>query len=329
MSAPTSIPADPLAAVGLTPDALWHSAFRAMASPIRVQLGFDTPRPERCHVQVRELFSEVERQCTRFDPHSDLMQANQSADAWAPVGVHCFAAIEAAAEAHVLTRGVFDPRVLTTLTDLGYSSSLPFAAGDLALPGRKRPARRQAPTWTPGLDPVERRVRIGRHPIDLGGIGKGLALRWSAALLHAAGCQTFLVDAGGDCVASGGGPEGTGWRIGVEDPAGGASPVAVLSVPDAACATSSVRLRRWRVGADEVHHLIDPRTGRPGGVDLRSVTVVAADAALAEVWSKVLFLHGGGIADEARAHELAALWVRADGTHDLSDAMTHHVIWQR
>jgi thiamine biosynthesis lipoprotein len=78
-----------------------------------------------------------------------------------------------------------------------------------------------------------------------------------------------------------------------------------------------------------VHHLIDPRTGRPGGADLRSVTVVAADPALAEVWSKVLFLHGDGIAAQAGAHDIAALWVRADGTHEISGAMTQHVIWRR
>jgi thiamine biosynthesis lipoprotein len=331
VSTPTSIPAAPLTGVGRRPDDLWHSSFRAMASAVRVQLGLTTPRPAECHAQVRALFDEVERQCTRFDPGSDLMRANAAGDAWQPVGDRCFAAIEAAAQAHVMTGGRFDPRVLRTLADLGYTTSLAFAEGDLALPARTtahQPARPKAP-WSPGFDRSAGAVRVGPEPVDLGGIGKGLALRWSGDLLHAAGADTFLVDAGGDCLAAGAGPDATGWRIGVEDPAGGSDPVAVLSVQDAACATSSVRLRHWRVGADDVHHLIDPSTGRPGGAGLRSVTVVAPDPARAEVWSKTLFLYGELIGSAARKHGLAALWVYANGSHEFSTAMTPHVIWRR
>jgi FAD:protein FMN transferase len=331
VSSPTSIPADPLAGVGLTPDDLWHSTFRAMASPIRVQLGIDTPDPETCHAQVRHLFDEVERQCTRFNPDSDLMRANAAGESWQPVGVHCFAAIEAAARAHAMTGGVFDPRVLTTLADLGYATSLPFADGDLSVDGTVAPEKAGIPRapWQPGLNHAACAVRVGPEPIDLGGIGKGLALRWGAALLHSAGATTFLLDAGGDCVASGAGPEGTGWSIGVEDPAGGPEPVAVLSVTDAAIATSSIRLRHWRVGGNEVHHLIDPSTGRPGGAGLCSVTVVGSDPALAEVWSKVLFLHGERIGEAARRYDIPALWVGADGSHAVSPAMAEHLIWRR
>jgi thiamine biosynthesis lipoprotein len=331
VSTPTSIPAAPLTGVGRTPDDLWHSTFRAMASAVRVQLGPTTPEPVQRHAQVRTLFDEVERQCTRFDPRSDLMRANAAADAWEPVGDRCFAAIGAAAEAHLMTQGLFDPRVLTTLADLGYVRSLPFADGDLSLPGpttAHQPSRPRTP-WSPGLDRSRGAVRVGAEPVDLGGIGKGLALRWAGELLHAAGADMFLLDAGGDCLAAGAGPDATGWRIGVEDPAGRSEPVAVLSIEDAACATSSVRLRHWRVGADDVHHLIDPRTGRPGGAGLRSVTVVAQDPALAEVWSKTLFLHGELIGSAAQRHGLAALWVYADGAHELSVAMTPHVIWRR
>ena len=61
---------------------------------------------------------------------------------------------------------------------------------------------------------------------------------------------------------------------------------------DAACATSSVRVRRWRRGGEQVHHLIDPRSGRSADGGLAAVTVVAADPAWAEVWSKSLFVAG-------------------------------------
>ena len=84
----------------------------------------------------------------------------------------------------------------------------------------------------------------------------------------------------------------------------------MVAVHDAAVATSSTRVRQWSVAGRGVHHLIDPRTGTPGGRGLLSVTTVDADPAAAEVWSKSLFLFGaGGIASGAAHHGLAALWV--------------------
>jgi thiamine biosynthesis lipoprotein len=149
----------------------------------------------------------------------------------------------------------------------------------------------------------------------MGGIGKGLALRWAAARaveVLPASCG-LLLEAGGDLVAAGDPPD-EGWRIGIEDPAAAtddAEPLVVVVAHDDAVASSSVRVRNW-VGPDgsAVHHLLDPRTGNPARTGLIAVTVAAADPAWAEVWTKALFLAGrDGIADEARGRGLAAWWV--------------------
>ncbi|HZC70788.1 MAG TPA: FAD:protein FMN transferase [Jatrophihabitans sp.] len=330
MSSPAAVPSAAFAETGLSVDGLWHGTFRSMASPVRVQLGPDTDEPEVLHRQVRALFGEVDRQCTRFDPDSDLMRANAAAKDWYAVGELCFTALREAERAHRRTDGWFDPRVLRTLVELGYGSTLPFADGRVDVgprPERFRPAGKQ---WRPKFDGAGQRVRVGGKPVDLGGIGKGLALRWAADALRRARCATFLIDAGGDCVFSGAGPGGEGWYIGVEDPAGGDDPVAVLRVDEGACATSSTRLLSWRAGERTVHHLIDPHTGRPGGAGLRSVTVLGSKPDRAEVWSKVLFLHGADqIAKAARERGLAALWVHTDGRVGMTSAMRTSVIWDR
>jgi FAD:protein FMN transferase len=328
MILPTSVPDIAFGDVGLTTDGLWHSSFRSMASPIRLQLGPDSPEPQRRQAEVRALFGEVERQCTRFDPASDLMRANAAGSSPTEVGVHCFAALQAAVLAHHATSGRFDPRVLTVLRDLGYGSSLAFSAGPVRTEIVDREPEPVDGTWRPRFDAATRQVAVGAVPVDLGGIGKGLALRWAAELLRSAGCTTFLLDAGGDCVF-GHGPEGEPWRIGVEDPAGGDGPVAVLEAADGACTTSSVRLRQWQAGDQRVHHLIDPRTGRPGGGHLRSVTVIGTDPADAEVWSKVLFLAGDRIGAEAAERKLAALWVDDAGRSEHSPALAPYLIWER
>lgn len=106
--------------------------------------------------------------------------------------------------------------------------------------------------------------------------------------------------------------------------------MAVLQLSRRACATSSIRVRRWKAGAQAVHHLLDPRTGQPGGRGLLSVTVVDRDPAIAEVWSKTLFLSGAeGISAQAERRRLAAAWVTEAGELRESRDMTPYLLWRR
>jgi thiamine biosynthesis lipoprotein len=298
------------------------------------EIGVHLPRHSAAGVaaarEVLDLFGRVEQSCTRFRPDSPLMRANAGPGRWHRVPPVCFAAVQEAHRAYLRTRGRFDPRVLSDLERLGYVRSLPFAGGGVRTgPPARRTTRRRDP-WRPRFrGGPEPQVWLGPDPVDLGGIGKGLALRWAAQDLRRTG-RDFLVEAGGDCVCVGLDPGGRPWSVGVEDPAGGDDPLAVLSVSGLACATSSVRVRSWRAGNRPVHHLVDPDTGEPGGHGLAAVTVVGRDPARAEVWSKVLFLAGpAAVAVTARRRGLAALWVTTGGDADLSPALQGHVAWRR
>ncbi|MDQ2748836.1 MAG: FAD:protein FMN transferase, partial [Actinomycetota bacterium] len=265
MSSPAAIPSF----VRLEPAApapeVWQRTLRAMASDITVLIGDAAPARDRAVELVGRVFAQVETECTRFDPRSDLMRANAAGESWCPVGRYCFAAIEEAAAAHRSTGGLFDPRILGTLRHLGYVGSVKFGDGgiELAAAAGPEPDLSSRGQWTPGFDPDAGAVTVGPLPIDLGGIGKGLAIRWAAEQI-APYCSEFVIDAGGDCIVRGDGPEADGWHVGVEDPLGGSRPVVVLALRNSACATSSIRLRNWTVGGKPAHHLIDPRTGRPG-----------------------------------------------------------------
>lgn len=322
-----------------------HRTVRAMATDVHVRVVRPAPAAAAAVDRAVEVFARVEAACTRFDPGSPLMRANARPRDWHEVPAELYAALAEAARAHQETGGLFDPRVLPVLRSYGYDRTLPFHDGPVELLGPPGPAtgrHRQRPPgeqpaqgnpvpgrpWRPGLDPERQAVRIGPVAVDLGGIGKGLAVRWAAERLTGVGSAS-LVEAGGDLFAAGPGPDGDGWRVAVEDPAGGAEPVAVLRLVDAACATSSIRIRKWTVGGRTVHHLIDPRTGEAGGGELLAVTVVGADPAWAEVWSKALFLTGrGGLRQLADERGLAALWVDGDGTVGTSRAAKPYLLWQ-
>jgi thiamine biosynthesis lipoprotein len=240
-----------------------------------------------------------------------------------------YVALERAARAHVLTGGLFDPRVLRPLVALGYDRSLPFHDGPVELPApeSRPPAPAADGPWRPDFDADRCAVHLGGTPLDLGGIGKGLAVDLASAALGGAG-GVHGVDAGGDCRFAGPGPDGDGWRVAVEDPFGSAGAVAVLRADDRGVSTSSVRLRSWRAGDRTVHHIVDPRTGTSADGGLRAVTVLASDTATAEAWSKALLVAGAvdapGIAAE---HELTALWVDDDRRLHLTPAAAAHVLW--
>jgi thiamine biosynthesis lipoprotein len=311
--------------------------FRSMASDVTLRIVGPGPGAGSALDRAEQVVARVATSCTRFDPASPLMRANAAPRRWHEVPAELYDAVTEAHAAYLATGGLFDPRVLETLLAWGDDGSLAFRSGDVAATTAATKGRRGAPhaprapgrrSWQPRFDATRRAVRLGPVPVDLGGIGKGLAVRWAAQQLRGHG-SAALVEAGGDLQALGSGPDGTGWRVAVEDPRGGTEPVAVLQLHDLGCATSSIRLRRWTVDGREVHHLVDPRTGEPADSGLLSVTVVGADAALAEVWSKALFLAGRGrvrqLADE---HGVAALLVDTDGVVGVSRAMRPHLLWQ-
>jgi FAD:protein FMN transferase len=313
-------------------------SFRSMATTVTIQLHDPNPGAPAALERARDVFGRVEAACTRFDPTSALMRANADPTSWHQVPWECAAAVAEAARAHEESHGLFDPRVLDALVDLGYDRTLPFGparthAVDEGHSDVREPAlddtMPSTRAWRPQWDIVGRpcRLHLDGARIDLGGIGKGLAVRWAAQELHRS-ARTVMVDAGGDCQFLGDGPDGDGWRVGMEDPRGGDDPLLVFELRDVGCATSSVRVRHWMKNGRHVHHLIDPRTGYSGGAGLLAVTVIHRDAAWAEVWSKSLFLSGPQYI-EALADEqgLPAAWVDSRGRVQLSRAAAPFVIW--
>jgi thiamine biosynthesis lipoprotein len=282
---------------------------RALGSGLRLHVRLPdghssagTEAAEHAWACVRDEFDAVDVALSRFRADSELTALNRRAGDRSVIAVsrRLRTALAAVHRAGRLTGGRFDARVLGALERIGERGAPlePRAMG----PGPRVDAR-----W---------RVHVPDVPLDMGGIGKGLALRWAAgraiaALPMGAG---LLLEAGGDVIHAGS-PPADGWMVGIEDPIAPTRPdrelLVVVAVRDGAVATSSVRVRNW-TGPDgrPVHHLVDPRSGQPARTGLIAVTVAGADPAWSEVWSKALFLAGrDGIADEARALGMAAWWV--------------------
>jgi thiamine biosynthesis lipoprotein len=324
-------------------DGAVHFERRAMGSPLRLTLVGVTPdRAPEAWAAVSDQIEGIEQALSRFRPTSDLVRLNSRAGDPTGVPVHPWlvSALAAAERARRVTGGAFDPRILHDLERLGYAGVPVAGASAPSVPSRRtvRLGERLA-TFSDGrwlrCDPRRSTAAVAL-PVDLGGIGKGLALRWAALALSRAvpeldepGTGTLL-EAGGDLVARGDAPQGGPWMVAIEDPFAAEEP-AIVALHDGAICTSSIAVHRWRTAdGREVHHLLDPRTGEPGGAGLASVTVSGPDPAWAEVWSKTLFLEGSAdIGASARALGLAAWWVRDDGSLEMTPAARERTAWVR
>jgi thiamine biosynthesis lipoprotein len=248
---------------------------------------------------------------SRFRPSSELSRLCLDPGHPTRVSPRLYRALAAARRAWRVTDGAFDPRVRADLDRLGYAGAR--VGGD----GSKTAAHdRRSRPWLLA-DPRQLEVSV-TEPVDLGGIGKGLALRWAwHALVRATpGIAGALIEAGGDMMLGGLPALGDRWEVRISDPMDHGSPLAAVHMGGGAISTSASTANRWASpdGA-VVHHLIDPRTGSPSDDGILQVTVAGPDPAWTEVWCKVLYLAGAReVEAEARRRGLAAWWVERDGT---------------
>lgn len=298
---------------------------RALGSPLRLLVapGASSAQVDLAWGDVRRAFADADRGMSRFREDSELTLLNRRGGGPARVSRLLAAALSLADRARRATGGRFDPRIVAELEMLGFGAVPQVWAGSRN-----------------GDEPVLRRSARGEvalsGAVDLGGLGKGLALRLARRLVAARiPGGGFLVDAGGD-IATLGRPDGarasSRWSIALEDPSGAGVPLATCELPDGwAIATSSTRLGRRRTASGRVvHHLLDPRTGAPADRGLVAVTVAVPDPAWAEVWTKDLFVEGAaGIAARARAQGRAAWWVDAGGDLSMTPAARQLTTWVR
>jgi FAD:protein FMN transferase len=220
---------------------------------------------------------EMHDRLTRFSPTSELSRFNASAGSWAAVSPLLESLLRECLRAHDVSGGLVNAAVLPAVLATGYTRT--FSEG---------PTRVKASVVPPVLPDVldvrtgQARLRRGAS-IDLGGIAKG----WLADRLAAELGANSLVNLCGDLFARGGGETGDGWPVGM-----GGKTVLLLEM---GAATSGTQKRSW---APDLHHLIDPRTGRPSRTDLNEASVIARTGADAEIFAKTALLLGSSKAEE-------------------------------
>jgi thiamine biosynthesis lipoprotein len=250
------------------------------------------PGAERLLADAADRIEQLEARWSRFRPDSEVSRLNAAAGAALAVSPDTVHLVAMAVEAWRHSAGFVDCTLLEQVVAAGYDRPL------TDLPPHRPGDERWDPVLPALLGPLDLEVTATtvRLPVgigfDPGGIGKGLAADLVVAELLAAGAEGACVNLGGDVRVQGAGPDADGWTVSIDHPAQ-SWPVALVGLRDGAVATSTTLRRRWTVGGEERHHLIDPRTGAPATSGLELVSVVAASAWEAEVLAKAVLLRGG------------------------------------
>ena len=278
--------------------------FKGLGTTIAVGAADPVALPEVIAV-VRAEVDACDRACSRFQDDSELSRIN-SGERLPAVSEWLCDATATALDAARATDGLVDPTIGQCLIDLGYDRTFDLIdpSTPLVVTATHVPAWRQV-----NVDRAARRVTVpARVRLDLGATAKALCADRAAA--HAARLTGtgVLISLGGDIAVAGPAPAG-GWVVRVTDrsdadPAGPGTrePGQTVSISVGGLATSGTAARRWARAGAVVHHLVDPRTGRPAAETWRTVSVAAPSCVAANTASTAAMILGAEAPDWLRRH---------------------------
>ena len=113
--------------------------------------------------------------------------------------------------------------------------------------------------------------------------------------MRAAGVTSGIISLGGNVQTLGLRPDGTQWRVGIEDPnRPGSGYVGVLNVGETAVVTSGSYQRKFTdiTTGNTYHHILKPQSGYPVSNNLVSATIICKDGTMADCLSTAMFVLG-------------------------------------
>ena len=231
---------------------------------------------------------------SRTSGSSEVSMLNGAGGEMVPVGAEICTLIQTAGDFTEATGGAFDITIATVVSAWG------FTTDSYQVPDREA---LQTLLESVGMEHVHLSGGSARLDpgtmIDLGGIAKGYTADRVAEIFQEHAVPRGKVELGGNILVIGDKPDGTAWRVGVQDPkhpdeADGL--VCVLNLTDAFAVTSGSYQRYFEQDGKRYHHIIDPATGCPADSGLTSVTVVADSArgngTMCDALSTALFVMG-------------------------------------
>ena len=244
---------------------------------------------------VETLCARYELLLSRFNPESRLFALNAAAGEWIDVGDELAAVLHAALGYCERTGGLFDITMgsVCRLWDF----KLGVVPDDTAI----TQALAHVDWRNVQVEGTQARIIDPQTTIDLGGIAKGYIADRVIDLLKHCDATSGVINLGGNVACLGSKPDGSAWNVGLRAPvpSGGslqAASFTSVSVRGKSVVTSGVYERAFVRDGRVLHHILDPRTGKPAETDVLSATVIADKSIDADGYTTALIIMG---ADQA------------------------------
>ncbi len=129
--------------------------------------------------------------------------------------------------------------------------------------------------------------------ITFGAVAKGYIADKVKTVLTQRGVTSAVVNLGGNVLIIGTKPDGSPFRVGIQDPLGKSGEVIrFIDAADETLVSSGVYERYFTYEGKKYHHILDPFTGMPAESGVSGVTVICESSADADALSTVCLLMG-------------------------------------
>lgn len=247
--------------------------------------------PDGLRAALARAVDEIDNQMSTWKPDSDLMRMNAARQGlWVDLPPALMRVLAKGLEIGRTSNGAFDIGLGDLTNAWGFGPQAADAGAIRAHLGQGRlPAHDLLE-----LDAEGRRARKhGKLQLDLSGIAKGYGVDRMMAVIERFGIASALVGLDGELRAKGVRADGTPWTVAIEKPDYEMhAPISVLTLQDAAVATSG-DYRHWvDAGPMRLSHTMDARTGGPLNNRVASVTVLGDTCMEADAWATALMVMG-------------------------------------
>lgn len=251
---------------------------------------------------AEDVIRDLDEKLSRTNEDSEVSRLNRAGGEEVEVGEDLYSLLGAASFFSAETEGAFDITVAPLVSAWGFTAD-----------SFRVPSREELDTLLELVDysgvrcssdtSVRSTAALGPgQSIDLGAAAKGYAAGKLAEVMREYDIPRANISLGGNVLAWGDRPDGTPWRVGIQDPAKPDDKNAfagILELTDAFAVTSGGYQRYFEQDGKRYHHILDPVTGYPADSGLTSVTVVAPagpsdqwNGAMCDAYSTALFVMG-------------------------------------
>lgn len=271
--------------------------------------------------QIKNRMLQLHKRFSFFDPESEIGQINRQAGIQ-PVAVSgdTFFLLSRALEYAQETQGTFDV-MAGPLSKLWKKA---IRSGVLPSDAEIERCRSLCTVRNLVLDAAHGTafLREKGMKLDLGGLAKGYAADTACAMLRAKNIQNARINFGGTVVVL-----GKPQKVGIQNPfekTGRA--MADLVLQDKAVVTSGVYEQCSFSQGKRVHHIIDPRTGKPSDAGLLSVSLIGEEAVTLDALATAICCLGmvAG-ADLVRKHGISAVFVTESGSVQITPELQEKI----